>query len=84
MNGAQPVVMLDPRPGIRLNPALATEFRRKREEKVAADMARLTLLTNELKEELAKRDANTLSVTSVAKAKEIEKLAKDLRKGLTD
>ena len=47
---------------------------------VQKDTERLSELVNELKQELDKTPAGTLSVSAVKKSKEIEKLAKRVRK----
>lgn len=49
---------------------------------VEKDMARLSDLVNELKQDLDKTPAGTLSVDAVKKSKEIEKLAKRVRKDM--
>jgi hypothetical protein len=49
---------------------------------VQKDAARLSELVNELKQELDKTPAGTLSVDAVKKSKEIEKLAKRVRKDM--
>ncbi len=47
---------------------------------VQKDAERLSQMVNELKQELEKTPAGTLSVSAVKKSKEIEKLAKRVRK----
>jgi HPt (histidine-containing phosphotransfer) domain-containing protein len=47
---------------------------------VQKDTERLSELVNELKQELDKTPAGTLSVSAMKKSKEIEKLAKRVRK----
>lgn len=47
---------------------------------VEKDTSRLSQMVDELKQELSKTPAGTLSVDSVKKSKEIEKLAKRVRK----
>lgn len=51
-------------------------------EQVQKDTARLSELVTELKQELDKTPAGTLSVDAVKKSKEIEKLAKRVRKDM--
>jgi hypothetical protein len=57
--------------------SLTPEEQRKKD--LEADTERLYKLTQELKAEVAKTDKNTLSVTVVKKAQEIERLAKSIR-----
>lgn len=57
-------------------PLTAEEQRRK---DLQADTEKLYKLTQELKAEVAKTDKNTLSVTVVKKAQEIERLAKSIK-----
>ena len=57
------------------SPTQATD----REKELADDTARLQVLANELKVELDKSDKDTLSVTVVKKAEEVEKLAHRVR-----
>lgn len=49
---------------------------------VERDTSRLSQMVNELKQELDKTPAGTLSVDAVKRSKEIEKLAKRVRKEL--
>jgi hypothetical protein len=56
---------------------LTPEEQRKKD--LEADTERLYKLTQELKAEVAKTDKNTLSVTVVKKAQEIERLAKSIK-----
>jgi len=50
-----------------------------RKAQIQADTERLYKLTQELKEEVAKSNKDTLSVPVIKKADEIEKLAKSLK-----
>jgi hypothetical protein len=51
----------------------------ERREKIAADSARLMKLANELKAEVDKSSKDTLSVSVIRKAEEIEKLAHSVK-----
>jgi len=51
----------------------------QRQAQLEADTARLYQLTQELKAEVAKSNKDTLSVSVIKKAEEIEKLAKSLK-----
>jgi len=51
-----------------------------RKVQVQKDMGRLSQLVNELKQELDKTPAGTLSLDAVKKSKEIEKMAKRVHK----
>jgi hypothetical protein len=50
-----------------------------RQAQLQADTQRLYQLTQELKEEVAKSNKDTLSVTVIKKAEEVEKLARSLK-----
>lgn len=50
-----------------------------RQAQLLADTQRLYQLTQELKDEVAKSNKDTLSITVVKKAEEVEKLAKSLK-----
>lgn len=50
-----------------------------RQAQLQADTERLYQLTQELKEEVAKSNKDTLSVTVIKKAEEVEKLARSLK-----
>ena len=56
--------------------------RRGREERLVADGDKLVVLANQLKAELDKGSARTLSVTAMKRAEELEKLARSVRKEL--
>ncbi len=51
----------------------------ERQAKIAADTEKLYQLTKELQQEVAKSSKDTLSMSVVKKAEEIEKLAKSLK-----
>jgi hypothetical protein len=51
----------------------------QREKRIAADKARLLKLATELKQEIDKAGSDTLSITVIRKATEIEKLARSLK-----
>jgi hypothetical protein len=51
----------------------------KKQEELRADTEKLYQLTQQLKAEVAKSNKDTLSVTVIKKAQEIEKLAKSIK-----
>jgi hypothetical protein len=51
----------------------------KQQEELRADTEKLYQLTQELKAEVAKSNKDTLSVTVIKKAQEIERLAKNIK-----
>jgi hypothetical protein len=51
----------------------------KKQEELRADTEKLYQLTQELKAEVAKSNKDTLSVTVIKKAQEIERLAKSIK-----
>ncbi len=50
-----------------------------RQKKIVEDTEKLLSLASQLKEEVDKSDKNTLSITVIKKAEEIEKLAKSVK-----
>jgi hypothetical protein len=54
-----------------------------RRKEMNDDAAKLVKLANDLKDELSKTDRDTLSVSAVKKAEQIEKLAKGLKSKMT-
>lgn len=54
-----------------------------RRKEVADETAKLVKLANDLKAEIDKADKDTLSVSAVKKAEQIEKLAKSLKNKMT-
>ncbi len=51
----------------------------QRQQQIVKDTERLALLAQQLRDEVAKSDKNTLSVAVVKKAEEIEKLARSVK-----
>jgi len=60
-------------------PALPADPETLRKKQVADDTAKLLVLANELKAEMDKSTKDTLSLSVVKKAEEIEKLARKVR-----
>jgi hypothetical protein len=56
----------------------------QRQQQIVNDTAKLLQLAQELKEEVEKSTKNTLSLSVVKKAEEIEKLAKTVREKMRD
>jgi hypothetical protein len=54
----------------------------KRQQQASADADKLLQLATELKEEISQTSANTLSIQTIKKAQEIEKLAKSVKNNL--
>ncbi len=54
----------------------------KRQKQVVSDTDKLLQLATELKEEIGKMNADTLSAQTIKKTQEIEKLARNVRKNL--
>src|SRR5580698_4741912 len=54
----------------------------KRQQQASADADKLLQLATQLKEEIGQTNANTLSIQTIKKAQEIEKLAKSVRNNL--
>lgn len=52
------------------------------EQQLEKDSTRLLTLVRELKQEIAKAGADTLSLSALRKAEEIQKLSKDLKERL--
>jgi hypothetical protein len=61
------------------SPSPASASADPRQAQIIADTQKLVKLSQELKAEVAKSDKNTLSLTVVKKAEEVEKLAKTLK-----
>ena len=54
----------------------------KRQQQASADADKLLQLATQLKEEISQTNSNTLSIQTIKKAQEIEKLAKSVRNNL--
>ena len=54
----------------------------KRQQQASADADKLLQLATQLKEEISQTNANTLSIQTIKKAQEIEKLAKSVKNNL--
>jgi hypothetical protein len=63
---------------------LAVTRNNQRQEQLVSDTAKLLELATQLKEEVDKSNKNTLSLSVVKKAEEIEKLAKAVKEKMRD
>jgi hypothetical protein len=68
----------------RMQAQLAVTRNNQRQEQLVSDTAKLLELATQLKEEVDKSNKNTLSLSVVKKAEEIEKLAKAVKEKMRD
>ena len=69
-------------PAERMRAEAMTKANAKRQQQASADADKLLQLATQLKEEISQTNANTLSIQTIKKAQEIEKLAKSVKNNL--